>query len=151
MSEWLKDGLYYIYGEYDPFWIYMGWWLHAISVDNLVDDRKMENWERGTWLNYERRLKALFEGVGLPPFNSFRDPGSPNFRPDPYDYCRAFFRKYPAGVVCEVKDDGREFIKQESENLGDFLRIVRERQLGRIAKAQEENEKENETVRDKKG
>jgi hypothetical protein len=139
------NGVYYVYAEYNPFFPYgPGWWLYAIPIDSLTDERDMSKWARATWLNYDWRLDALFNGIGLPKFDSFRDPHTPNFRPDPHDYCLAFMKKCPAGIVCEVKGDGRSFLKLEDENIGDYLRRVRQRQLDHITKAQEENEKERE-------
>jgi len=133
MSDWLtEDKLYYIYTEYNPFWIYMGWWLYAIPTDTMTDERDMEKWEQATWLHYDWRLEALFEGLKLDIPHSYRY--------NSYDYCPLFMRKYPAGLVCQVKGDGREFIPQQSESIGDYLRIVRQRQLNHIAKAQEEKE-----------
>jgi len=128
----LKDGLYYIYAEYNPFWIYMGWWLYAIPVEELTDDKNIEAWSQATWLNYDWRLHALFRDLQLPADGEFR------VKPNPYYYCRAFFLKYPAGIVCEIQEDGHQFIKQEFEELGDYQRIVRERQLDHIAKAARE-------------
>lgn len=140
MSDFLKeDNLYYVYAEYNPYWVYMGWWLYAIPVDNLTNERDMEKWEQATWIHYDWRLEALFEGLGLPKWKSFAT--CDNFRPDPSDYCRPLMRKYPAGVVCQVKGDGREFIPQKSPLIGDYLRIVHQRQLNHIAKAQEEKGK----------
>lgn len=131
MSEWLTEGgTYYIYAEYNPYWIYMGWWLYAIPVVDLIDDKKMEQWKQPTWLNYDWRLDALMEGIGLPKLRDYRG-GNHTLS------CRAFMKQCPAGVVCEVKGDGQQFIRKESENLGDYLRIVRARQLDHIAKAQE--------------
>ena len=137
MNGLLKDSLYYIYAEYNPFWIYMGWWLYAIPVEKLTDDKNIEEWAQATWLNYDWRLQTLFRDISLPDYGEFRSGDSPNIRPNPYYYCRAFFLKYPAGLVCEIREDGHQFIKQESEELGDYQRIVRERQLIHIAKAQE--------------
>jgi len=151
LGEWLKDGeIYYIYAEYNPYWIYMGWWLYAIPTSDLEKQKEkpypkdMSKWDQATWLNYEWRLESLFRGIGLPEFDSFRNPPDSPFKPDPSNYCPVFFHKYPGGVVCETKHDGREFIKKDSENLGDYSRIVRERQLDHIAKAQEKVEKERE-------
>ena len=135
MSDWLKeDTPYYIYAEYNPYWIYMGWWLYAIPIENLTDERDMEKWEQATWLNYDWRLEAFFKGLELDIPHSYHY--------NSYDYCPTFMRKYPAGIVCQVKGDGREFIVQQSDSIGDYLRIVRQRQLDHIAKTQEENEKE---------
>ncbi len=135
MSDFLKsDKLYFVYPEYNPFWAYMGWWLYAIPIENLNDSRNMEDWEQATWLYYDWRLEALFKGLGLEIPHKYHY--------DPSDYCPGFMHKYPAGVVCKVEGDGRKFLPQSSENIGDFLRRVRERQLLHIAKAQEERENE---------
>ncbi len=135
MSDYLKeDKLYYIYAEYNPYWIYMGWWLYAIPIDNLTDERDIEKWEQATWLHYDWRLEALFQGLTLNIPRSYHYSKS--------DYCPVFMRKYPAGIVCQVKDDGREFTPQTSDLLGDYLRIVRQRQLDHIAKVQKEKEDE---------
>lgn len=136
----LKNGLHYVYAEYNPFWIYMGWWLYAIQVEELTDDRDIEAWMQATWLNYDWRLQALFRDMELPDYDEFRSNDSLRIKPNPYYYCRAFFLKYPGGVVCEIRDDGHQFIEQKSERLGDYQRIVRERQLAHIAKAQEKKE-----------
>lgn len=140
MSDWLEeDKLYYIYAEYNPFFPYgPSWWLYAIPSENLNEERNMDLWEQATWLHYDWRLEALFGGLGLPEWGNFRKPSAPNFRPDPSDYCPAFMRKYPAGVVCNIEEDGRRFIPCETDLIGDFLRIVRQRQLAHIAKAQHE-------------
>lgn len=136
MSDYLKeDKLYYIYAEYNPYWIYMGWWLYAIPIANLTDERDMNKWEQPTWLHYDWRLEALFQGLTLDIPHSYHY--------SPSDYCPAFMHKYPAGVVCKVNKDGREFIPQKSDLIGDYLRIVRQRQLDHIAKVQKENEEEN--------
>ena len=144
MSDFLKsDKLYFVYPEYNPFWIYMGWWLYAIPVDNLNDSKNMEDWEQATWLNYDWRLDALFEALTMPTTNTLRkESGCPNYHVDPSQYCPAFMHKYPAGIVCKIEGDGRKFLPQSSENIGDYLRRVRERQLLHIAKAQEERENE---------
>ncbi len=144
MSDNLKEGVkYYIYAEYNPFWIYMGWWLYAIPIENLNDSRNMDDWQQATWLNYDWRLDALFEALEMPTTPTLRkESGCPNYHVDPSHYCPAFMHKYPAGIVCEVKGDGRVFIKCESENLGDYLRIVRQRQLLHIAKAREEDKQD---------
>jgi len=133
----IENKPYYIYTEYNPFWAYMGWWLYAIPIEALTESKNIDEWARAIWLNYDWRLEALYEGLRLPKWNSFRRSDSPNYRPDPSDYCPAFMRKYPAGVVCQIKDDGREFIPQEADLIGDYLRIVRQRQLDHIAKATE--------------
>ncbi len=134
MSEWLKENTeYYIYAEYNPYFIYMGWWLYAIPVDNLTDERDIGKWEQPTWLNYDWRLDALMKAMGCPELRDYRG--------KKFEYCCAFMKKHPAGTVCQVKGDGREFIPQQSDLLGDYLRIVRQRQLDHIAKVQEENEK----------
>uniref|UniRef100_A0A6M3MCJ5 Uncharacterized protein n=1 Tax=viral metagenome TaxID=1070528 RepID=A0A6M3MCJ5_9ZZZZ len=135
MSEWLtEDGLYYVYAEYNPYWIYMGWWLYAIPVENVNEDKKIDEWAQATWLNYDWRLDALMEGIGCPKLRDYRGANHT-------ESYLAFVKKCPAGVVCRVKGDGRQFIPQESELLGDYLRRVRQRQLDHIAKAQEEREK----------
>ena len=136
----MKDGLYYVYAEYNPFWIYMGWWLYAIPVEELTDNRNVDDWAQATWLNYDWRLNALFREIGLPPYDKYRDPAAPNYRPDPRSYCGEFFLKCPAGLICQISDDGHQFTRQESEKLGDYQRIVRERQLLHIANAQVKNE-----------
>ena len=139
MSDILtKDKPYYIYAEYNPYWIYMGWWLYAIPIDNLTDERDMEKWEQADWLRYDWRLQALFEGLRIDIPHSYHYNSS--------EYCPLFMRKYPAGVVCQVKGDGREFIPQESDILGDYLRIVRQRQLNHIAKAQKDSEEEKDEM-----
>jgi hypothetical protein len=130
MSGLLKDGLYYVYAEYNPFWAYMGWWLYAIAVEELTDNRDIETWAQPSWLNYDWRLRALFRDIKLPGYEKVSD------RLNQYDYCRDFFRKYPAGLVCKIREDGHQFIPQ-GDWLGDYQRIVRERQLLHIAKAQE--------------
>jgi len=133
MSDFLtEDKLYYIYAEYNPYWIYMGWWLYAIPIDNLTDGRDMEKWEQATWLHYDWRLEALFRNLQIDIPHSYHY--------NSYEYCPLFMRKCPAGVVCQVKGDGREFIPQESDLLGDSLRRVRQRQLDLIAKTQKDSE-----------
>jgi len=127
------DGIYYVYAEYNPFWIYMGWWLYAIPVADVSEDKEMFTWAQPTWLNYDWRLDALMKGIGCPELHDYK--GTNHTKS-----CLAFMKKCPAGVVCEVKGDGRHFIKQESENLGDYLRRIRQRQLDHIAKAQEKEE-----------
>lgn len=129
----LKKGLYYIYAEYNPFWAYMGWWLYAIAIEELTDNRDIETWGQPTWLNYDWRLQALFRDIKLPGYEK----ASNSDRFNQYDYCRTFFVKYPAGLVAEIREDGRQFIWQVATKLGDYQRIVKERQLIHIAKAQE--------------
>lgn len=137
----LKDGLYYIYAEYNPFWAYMGWWLYAIPIDELTDEQDIEKWVQAEWLHYDWRLDALFKDLQLPDYGEFHSEPSWKIKPNQYWYCRAFFLKYPAGIVCEIKEDGHQFIQQQSKRLGDYQRIVRERQLMHIAKAREEKDK----------
>lgn len=133
MGGFLKDGQYYIYAEYNPFFAYMGWWLYAIVIEELTDNRDLETWAQPTWLNYDWRLRALFRDIKLPGYEKI----PPSDRLNQYDYCRAFFVKYPAGLMAEIREDGRQFIPQGFAKLGDYQRIVRERQLIHIAKAQE--------------
>ncbi len=144
MSDFLvEERLYYIYAEYNPFFPYgPSWWLYIMPIDNLKEDGKMDLWKQATWLHYDWRLDALFEGLGLPEWGNFSNPSTPNFRPDPSAYCPAFMLKYPAGVVCQIQEDGHVFTPQESELIGDYSRRVRQRQLAHIAKAQEEYHKE---------
>lgn len=147
MKEFLFDsGIYYVYAEYNPFFPYGGpsWWLYAIPVSELTENKELPKGSISTWLHSDGQLTTLFRGIGLPEYNSFRNLHSPNFPPDPSSYCPAFFRRYPAGVVCEVKAMERKVTKQESEYIGDYCRIVRQRQLDHIAKVQEEAEKERE-------
>jgi len=140
MSNLAENRFYYVYAEYNPFWIYMGWWLYAIPVEELTDDKNIEAWNQATWLNYDWRLHALSQDLQLPAYGEFKPADNLSVKPNPYYYCRAFFLKYPAGVVCEIKEDGHQFIKKESEKLGDYQRIVRERQLDHIAKASKQEE-----------
>ena len=135
MSVLTENKPYYVYAEYNPFWVYMGWWLYAISVEGLTESRNIEEWAQATWLSYNWRLQTLFEGLGLPKLAD-----CPTGKPDPSTYCPAFMRRYPAGIVCQIKDGGRQFIPQESELIGDYLRIVRRRQLDHIAKASKQEE-----------
>jgi hypothetical protein len=142
MMGLLKKDLYYIYAEFNPFWAYMGWWLYAIPVNELTDEQDIKKWVQAEWLNYDWRLEALFRDLELPDYGEFHasDP-TWKVKPNQYWYCRAFFLKYPAGVVCEVREDGRKFIERKAKKLGDYQRIVRERQLLHIAKAAEERER----------
>lgn len=133
MYDCLTEGKnYYVYAEYNPYWIYMGWWLYAIPTEDLIDGKQMEEWERATWLKYEWRLYPLFERLGLSKPDRIRKDV----------YCTEFMHKYPAGVVCQVIGDGRHWIVMESDKTGDYLRIVRERQLDHIAREQKEDEKQ---------
>jgi len=119
----------------------MGWWLYAIPINELTDEQDIEKWAQAEWLNYDWRLETLFRDLGLPDYGEFHA-GEPTWKvkPNQYWYCRAFFLKYPAGVICEIRDDGRLFIERKTKKLGDYQRIVRERQLMHIAKAQEKKE-----------
>ena len=74
----------------------------------------------------------MMEAIGCPKLRDYRG--------KKFEYCCAFMNKCPASTVYQVKGDGREFIPQQSDSLGDYLRIVRQRQLDHIAKVQEENE-----------
>jgi hypothetical protein len=123
------DGLYYVYAEYNPFWIYMGWWLYATPVAEVSEDKELDRCERPTWLNYDWRLDALMVALELPALHDYRGTR--------HTECRAFLSKYPAGALCHIRDGGRYFIKQDCECLGDYLRRIRERQLLHIAKARE--------------
>jgi len=48
MSNLAENRFYYVYAEYNPFWIYMGWWLYAIPVEELTDDKNIEAWNQAT-------------------------------------------------------------------------------------------------------
>jgi hypothetical protein len=142
MSNNLKEGVkYYIYAEYNPFWIYMGWWLYAIPISEFADQdffcnlrSKSESWLQATWLKYDWRLDALMEAIGLPQLHDYRGNNHS-------ESCHNFLKKYPSGLICLVKGDGREFIVESGE-VAEYNRIVRERQLLHIAKAQEEDKKD---------
>lgn len=127
----MEDGLYYIYAYFNPFWIYYGWWLYGapIRVEELAE------WHvTYIWLNYSWRLDALMEGLSLPVLRDYRGSNSSQ-------YINSFFEKYPAGVVCEVKDGGRYFTVVESDYIGKYSKYVREAQLKAFAEAQEKKEK----------
>ena len=110
MSGWLNDGeIYYIYAEYNPYWIYMGWWLYAMPIADLIDGKKMEEWSQPTWLNYDWRLDALMDGLGLPKLRDYRGENHTAS-------CQAFMRQCPAGVVCEVKQE-KAYKERESQQI----------------------------------
>jgi hypothetical protein len=135
MSGSLPSGKYYVYAQYNPFFPYgPAWWLYAIPTDGLVDDKDMKSWKRAVWLNdYDWRLDALRKAIGLP---QWRD----CYGISQTEMCNEFMRTCPAGAVCQIDGDGRIFTQLPSVELGTYLRIVRQRQLDHIAKAQEENE-----------
>jgi len=135
-------GLYYIYAYYNPFWIYMGWWLYAAPVGDepIAAPDRSAKWpgpggnDGHVWLNYDWRLDALMTGLGLPVLHDYRGKN--------HTACNmSFLENYPVGVVCEVKDGGRQFIVQETDKVWNYNRLVREIQLDNIAKAAEEREK----------
>ena len=134
MWIWL-NGLFYIYAEYNPVWCYMGWWLYAAPIvtdprhDRGVIDR--EEWperDNAVWVNYDWRLDALMKGLGLPELHDYR--GTAHTKS-----IRSFLEKYPIGVLCQVKDDGRKFEIVDSADLWDYSRIVKELHLQKWAEA----------------
>jgi len=136
-SNLYSKTLNYIYPEYNPFWCYMGWWLYAAPIvtephhhHGTIDREEWPKREDAVWLNYDWRLDALMEGLGLPQLHDYR--GSNHTAS-----IRNFLERYPVGVVCRVNDGGRLFEVADSIALWDYARIVKELQLLDYAKASE--------------
>ena len=145
-SNLYSNQLNYIYAEYNPFWCYMGWWLYAAPIvtephhhPGVIDREEWPKREDAVWLNYDWRLDALMEGLGLPQLRDYR--GTNHSKS-----IRSFLEKYPVGVLCRVDDGGRVFKLEESAVLWDYARIVKELQLLNYAKATEETQEKLEEL-----
>lgn len=142
----MERGLYgvfnYIYAEYNPAWIYMGWWLYAAPIANEIGYGR-EDWpahDRAIWLRYDWRLDALMKGLGLPELRDYRGEGHTKS-------IRNFMERYPIGAVCQVDDGGRKFELLKTDVLWDYSKIVREAQLQKWYETSRNHQEEIEELR----
>jgi len=118
------EGVVYLYAEYCPGPWYWGWWLYAAPI---VEDKP--DWEHSVWLKYEWRVNAIRTQImGLEA--SYQNQAA-------YKTATAFVTRYPSGMLCQVEGDGRRWTKLESDQIGDYGRMVREMQLIDMRKALE--------------
>ena len=139
----LYDGKHhYVYTEYNPFWCYMGWWLYAAPIvadshhyHGVIDRPEWPDRDKAAWLNYDWRLDALMEGLGLPKLGDYR--GTSHDKA-----VLNFMEKCPVGVVCKVSDGGRKFEIVDTDALWDYARIVKVIQLHHFAEVSEKRQEE---------
>jgi len=138
--------LHYIYAEYNPFWCYMGWWLYAAPIvtenhhlPGVIDREEWPDRDNAAWLNYDWRLDALMEGLGLPALRDYRGKAHT-------EVANNFLRAYPIGALCKVEDGGRKFKRVESDALWDYARIVKVIQLRGYSKVSEKRQEEIEEL-----
>jgi hypothetical protein len=144
----MNNGRYYIYAEYNPFWIYMGWWLYAAPIvegsqipPNGEYDRpyiKSTTWpdhDHVEWFNNDWQLDVLMKCLTLPELNDYRGLNHSS-------YTQAFLKEYPAGVICGVENYGREFtlISSKPEYVWEYFEIVRRWQMLKWARSSKETQ-----------
>jgi hypothetical protein len=132
----------YIYAEYNPVWIYMGWWLYAAPIRNEPVHGRVDwpDHEQAVWLRYDWRLDALMKALGLPELHDYRGDGHTKSIVN-------FMEHYPIGVVCQVDDGGRKFEILKTEVLWEYAKIMREAQLLKWAEASGKHQDEIEELR----
>ncbi len=142
--SYLQSGRYYIYAEYNPVWIYYGWWLYAAPIipgprkpGGEYDGPRIErsdypDHDNPVWLHNDWELDALMTSLGMPVLHDYRG--------TKHDYTARFLEEFPTGALCNY--DKREFILILDKDipLWEYSKIMREWQMLKWAKNSEETQ-----------